>query len=127
MKKITALLALFSSFTAASADLTLQEEQYKILMTFNSTEMTAREAMTTEGAVAPLIPVIAAGAGGAILGAMGTVASNNNAGIRDIAGGAFGGAVAGALTPVMGGTVIAGVAAGGLGMSASGACGSCHM
>ncbi|MCS0351550.1 hypothetical protein ND920_07915 [Vibrio ordalii] len=127
MKKTTAFLALFSSFSLSSADLTLQEQQYKMLMVFNSTQMTQQEAMATEGAVAPIIPVIAAGAGGAILGAMSTVASNNNAGGRDIAAGAFGGAVTGVLTPVMGGTVIAGVAAGSLGMSASGACGSCHM
>lgn len=127
MKKTVALLALFSSFFVASADLTLQEQQYRMLMALNSTEMTEQEALTTEGAAIPAIPIILAGGAGAILGTMGTVASNTNASTSEIAAGAFGGAVAGVMTPIMGGTLTAGVAAGGLGFSATGACNSCHM
>ncbi|EIF8947065.1 hypothetical protein ACUULL_002582 [Vibrio cholerae] len=128
MNKTTALLALFASFSLSSADLTLQEQQYKMLMALNSTEMTQQEAMNTEGALAPIVPiVIRAAVAGGVLGGMGTVASNNNASGREIAIGAVGGAVAVGLTPVMGGTLTASVAAGGLGYSVAGACASCHL
>ncbi|EGR3966748.1 TPA: hypothetical protein RUZ63_003626 [Vibrio cholerae] len=128
MNKTTALLALFASFSLSSADLTLQEQQYKMLMALNSTEMTQQEAMNTEGALAPIIPIVIRGAvAGGVLGAMGTVASNNNASGREIAIGTVGGAVAVGLTPVMGGTLTASVAAGGLGYSVAGACASCHL
>lgn len=124
MKKTTTVLALFSSVSFANTDLTPQELQYQTLVAFNSTEMTQQEATATEGEVAPFV---AAGAGGAILGAMGTIASNPNAGARDIASSAAGGFVAGALAPIMGGNAVATVAAGSLGLSVGGGCSQCHM
>lgn len=57
---------------------------------------------------------------------MAVVGSNPDAGFREVAIGAFSGAVGGGLTPIMGAGVFGTVAAGGLGVSASGGCSSCH-
>ncbi|MGL4250127.1 MAG: hypothetical protein ACRCR1_05665 [Aeromonas sp.] len=64
--------------------------------------------------------------GGAVMGVMGVIASNPDASMRDIAAGAFGGAVTGGLSPVMGAGAIGMMASGSLGLSAGGGCTSCH-
>ncbi|EGQ9764949.1 hypothetical protein FWP46_21180 [Vibrio alginolyticus] len=71
--------------------------------------------------IAPLAVWIPSAIGGAILGGMGVVASNPSAGLRPIVIGAFSGALGGAAGQF-------GVVAGGaLGVSAGGACSSCHI
>lgn len=130
MKKNTALLALFSSLSFASTDLTQEEQQYQTLMAFNSTEMTQEEAAGTEGKAGPLVT----GGIGAVIGAGGSVindwqngrpANLNNA---TIAGGA--GFVAGATGAWIGGA--AGALAGGAAgiattIGGNAACGGCHV
>ncbi|MEH8162688.1 hypothetical protein [Aeromonas allosaccharophila] len=70
-------------------------------------------------------PVVWAG-GGAVIGVMGVIANNPDANMREIAAGAFGGAVTGVLSPIMGSGVAGMMASGSAGLAASGACASCH-
>lgn len=76
--------------------------------------------------VVPLAIWVPPAVGGAILGVMGTVSSNPNAGFRDITIGAFSGAITGGFAPIIGAGVFGTVAAGSLGISAYGGCTSCH-
>lgn len=70
-------------------------------------------------------PVVWAG-GGAVIGAMTVIASNPDASMREIAIGAFGGAVIGRLSPIMGSGVAGMMASSSAGLAASGGCASCH-
>lgn len=71
-------------------------------------------------------PALVWAGGGAVMGVMGVIANNPDASMREIAAGAFGGAVTGRLSPIMGSGVAGMMASGSIGMSASGACASCH-
>nr|WP_321280909.1 hypothetical protein [uncultured Vibrio sp.] len=78
----------------------------------------------------PVIPVIfiRAAAAGATLGIMDAVATapNNDPTFRDVAIGAFSGALGGIAAPIMGGGFFGIVSAGSIGLSAKGGCTSCH-
>ncbi|WCE28823.1 hypothetical protein [Vibrio sp. SCSIO 43137] len=76
--------------------------------------------------IAPLAVWVPSAIGGGVLGAMGAVYNNPNAGTREIGIGIFVGALSGGLTPIMGGGVFGFVAAGSLGFSAGGGCSVCH-
>ncbi|TNI28705.1 hypothetical protein [Aeromonas veronii] len=71
-------------------------------------------------------PALVWAGGGAVMGMMGVIANNPDANMREIAAGAFGGAVTGRLSPIMGSGVAGMMASGSAGLAASGGCASCH-
>lgn len=71
-------------------------------------------------------PALVWAGGGAVMGVMGVIANNPDANMREIAAGAFGGAVTGRLSPIMGSGVAGMMASGSAGLAASGGCASCH-
>lgn len=71
-------------------------------------------------------PALVWAGGGAVMGAMGVIANNPDASMREIAAGAFGGTVTGRLSPIMGNGVAGMMASSSAGLAASGGCASCH-
>ncbi len=129
MNKLVLSLMCTLSFNSLAYELSQEDENYKMLLAFNSLEMTTVESENTKGEAGPLV----AGAIGAIGGGTMSIASDIQAGnsINWTSAGINAGAgfVAGASGVWMGGVTgaIAGV---GLGASAYGGmssgCGSCH-
>lgn len=129
MNKIMIFLMCSFSFSAFSYELNKEEENYKLLLAFNSVEMTKTESENTKGEAGPLVTGVIGAIGGGTMSVASDIQAGNSINWKSAGINAGAGFVAGASGAWMGG-VIGAVAGVGLGASAYGAmssgCGRCH-